>query len=219
MAYGGAAYWALVGMTIATATANIVAVWMVARWRPGPLVRGVGTRDMVRFGTNVTATNLVNYFARRFDHLLLGWWWGATPLGLYTKANSLVETPLNRAPIPIGSVLIPSLSRLAGEPERYRDSYLRVLEMALVLMPASAFLIACASWLIPWLLGPRWGDAAPIFGALAVLGLVRPIEVSSLWLFITQNRVHEALRWSVAAALITAPPWSSGSAGADWGSD
>jgi PST family polysaccharide transporter len=205
MAWWGSAYWALVAMTIAVASTNLVAAWIAAPWRPGRPMRRVGTRELVRFGTHVTGTNLLNYFSRRLDHLLLGWWWGATVLGLYTKANSLVETPWNRALIPVGSVVIPSLSRLAGEPERYRASFLRILEkLALVVLPGAAFMIASAQWLIPFLLGERWAEAAPIFGALAVLGLARPIEVASLWLFMTQNRADQALRWSTFGGLIAA---------------
>lgn len=214
LAYRDAAYWALVGMTLAAALTTLVTVWIAARWRPSWPVKGVGTREMVRFGANVTGTNLVTYLSRRLDYMLIGWWWGAAPLGLYTKANSLVETPMNRALVPIGSVILPSLSRLADEPERYRVSYLRVLEkLALVLIPAAVFMIASAGWLIPWLLGPNWAGAAPVFGALAVLGLVRPMEFASFWLFHTQNRAHEALRWSVFAglsssgAVVVGLPW------------
>ncbi len=205
VAYQGGGYWALVAMTIASAFANAVAVWVASGWRPGRPVRGVGTREMVRFGGQVTGTNLVGYLGRRLDQLLLGWWWGAIPLGLYTKSNSLVEAPLNRAFVPIGSVVVPSLSRLAGEPTRYRDAYLRVLEkLCLVSMPGAAFMAGCAQWLIPALLGPNWSEASPIFAVLALLGFLRPIEGSSWWLFVPQDRADDALRWSFAAAGISA---------------
>jgi PST family polysaccharide transporter len=204
MVYWGAGYWALVGMTIATVATNLVAVWIACEWRPARPVRGVGAREMIRFGTHVTGTNVVNYLSRRLDHVLVGWWWGAAPLGLYTKADSLVETPTNRVLLPIGAVTVPSLSRLADEPERYRDAYLRTLEkLALGLMPGSVFLIGCANWLIPFALGPRWADAAPIFGTLAALAFVRPIDGSDWWLFVSQNRAREGFRCSLVRVVIT----------------
>lgn len=204
MAYAGAGYWALVGMSMTSVATNAGAVWFACAWRPGRPVRGVEIGEMIRFGSHVTGTNLVGYFSRRLDHVLVGWWWGAIPLGLYTKANSLVEAPMSRALSSMGSVTVPSLSRLADKPERYRRAYLRILGMlALALMPASAFLIGSAELLIPFLLGPRWVEAAPIFGFLAVLTFVAPVDGSSLLLLLTQNRAHEALRWSLVRGLIT----------------
>lgn len=204
LAYEGAGYWALVGMTLASSAVNAVAVWIACGWLPGRPARGVGTREMIRFGGHVTGANLVGYLSRRLDHALLGWWSGAIVLGLYTKANSLVQTPTNRALTPIGSVVVPSLSRLSEEPDRYRAAYLRVLEkLALVLMPGSVFMIGSAQWLIPFLLGPRWAEAAPIFGILAILGVLRPVDGSTWWLFVTQNRAGEGFRLSLMGALIT----------------
>jgi len=204
MAYSGAGYWALVGMSMTSVATNAGAVWVACGWRPGRPVRGVEVREMIRFGSHVTGTNLVGYLSRRLDHALVGWWWGAIPLGLYTKANSLVEAPMTRALSSMGSVTVPSLSSLADRPERYRGAYLRILTMlALALMPAAAFLVGTAQLLIPFLLGPRWVEAAPIFGALAVLTFVAPVDGSSLLLFLTQNRAREALRWSLVRGLLT----------------
>jgi O-antigen/teichoic acid export membrane protein len=215
MAYHGAAYWSLVGMTIASSTSNALAVWVVSRWRPGRPARSVGSLELIRFGTGVTGANLATYLSNRLDQVLLGWWWGAVPLGLYTKATSLVETPINRALTPVGSVVVPSLSRLLDEPARYRRAYLRILEkLALFSFPGAVFMVACAHWIVPFLLGPRWAGAAPMFGALAVLGLVRPIDASTLWLFITQNRAMEALRWSLLAGIISG---GAAAIGLPWG--
>lgn len=216
VAWTGGGYWALVAMPVASAAANAVAVWAWTGWRPGAPARRVGSREMVRFGSQVTGTNLVTYVSRRLDQFLLGWWSGATALGLYTKSVSLVEAPLNRALTPIATVVLPTLSRLRAEPVRYRDAYLRIVAMlCLVSMPGAAFMIGCSRWLIPFLLGPQWSEAAPIFAVLAVLGFLRPIEGSNWWLFVTQERAGEGLRWSVIGALITSAavivgvPWGA----------
>jgi O-antigen/teichoic acid export membrane protein len=214
IAWLGGGYWALVAMPLASAVASGLGVWIYSRWLPGPPVKGTGAREMLRFGSQVTGTNLVTYFSRRLDQFLLGWWSGATALGLYTKSVSLVEAPLNRALAPIATVVLPTLSQLSSQPKRYRDGYLRILEMlCLVSMPGAAFMIGCAAWLIPFLLGPQWKDAAPMFAVLSVTGFLRPIEGSNWWLFVTQERAAEGLRWSVisagisAASVVVGLPW------------
>lgn len=216
VAWYGGAYWALVAMPVASAFASLTAVSIYSRWKPGRPVRGVGTRDMVRFGSQVMGTNLVTYLSRRLDQFLLGWWSGAVPLGLYTKSISLVEAPLSRALAPISTVVVPSLATLTTQPERYRQAYLRVLRMlCLISMPGAAVMIGCAPWLITLLLGAHWTDAAPIFSVLSVIGFVRPIEGSNWWLFTTQNRAAEGLRWSTIAAgiscvaVVVGLPWGA----------
>jgi PST family polysaccharide transporter len=215
LAWHGAGYWALVAMPVTSALASAIALWSWSGWRPGPAARGIGAREMVRFGGQVTGTNLVQYFSRRLDQFLLGWWSGPVALGLYDRSVSLVDAPLNRAMGPIATVVLPTLSQLAGQPERYRDAYRRMVEMlCLVSMPGAAFMIGCAGQLIPFVLGERWSAAAPIFAVVSVLGFLRPIEGSNWWLFATQDRAGESLRWSLVGALISAV---SVAAGLSWG--
>jgi PST family polysaccharide transporter len=205
LAWQGAGYWALVAMPVTSALASAIALWSWSGWRPGPPARGIGAREMVRFGGQVTGTNLVGYFSRRLDQFLLGWWSGPVALGLSDRSVSLVDAPLNRAMGPIATVVLPTLSQLAGQPERYRDAYRRMVEMlCLVSMPGAAFMIGCAGLLIPFVLGERWSDAAPIFAVVSVLGFLRPIEGSNWWLFATQDRAGESLRWSMVGAVISA---------------
>lgn len=215
VAWYGGAYWALVAMPVASALVSGIGIWIQSGWRPGPPVRRTGSREMVAFGSQVTTTNLVGYVSRRLDQFLLGWWSGATALGLYTKSVSLVEAPLTRAMGPIATVVLPSLARLNDQPERYRRAYVRILEMlSLVSMPGTAFMTGCAAWLIPFLLGKQWADAAPIFAVLSILGFLRPIEGSNWWLFTTQNRAAEGLRWSMISAVISS---ASVVVGLPWG--
>lgn len=215
LAWQGAGYWALVAMPVTSAIASSIALWSWSGWRPGPAARRVGAREMVRFGSQVTGTNLVTYFSRRLDQFLLGWWSGPTALGLYDRSMSLVDAPLNRAMGPIATVVLPTLSQLAHEPVRYREAYRRMVEMlCLVAMPGAAFMIGCSDWLIPFVLGKRWTEAAPIFAVLSVIGFLRPIEGSNWWLFTTQDRAGEGLRWSMISGLISA---ASVVVGLPWG--
>jgi PST family polysaccharide transporter len=204
-ALNGFGYWSLVAMTISTAAVNAAAVWIKSGWIPGLPTRGSGVREMVRFGRQLTGANLVSQFATRLDHILMGWWWGPAMLGLYSKASSLIDIPIRRGMAPINSLVMTTLSRVAPEPARYRTAYLRVLEkFALGVMPFCAFGIGCGGWLVPFLLGPRWTDAAPMFQALAVVGLLLPLNASNQWLLVTQQRGQELIPWSVAGALMAA---------------
>ncbi len=80
-AWYGLGYWALVLMQIATSIANAVGVWVACSWRPGVPLRHSGISSMLAFGGNMTGFNIVNYFSRNLDNILIGQYWGSATVG------------------------------------------------------------------------------------------------------------------------------------------
>lgn len=209
-------YWSLVGMTVAGAAVNMVLVWRHSRWRPGRPLWTAEVWPMLRFGGNLTGFELVNYCARNADNALIGWCWGAGPLGLYSKAYNLLMMPLRQISAPLGSVLVPALSRLNDQPDRYRRVYLNVIEkIALATVPGIALLIATADWVVYIVLGPNWVEAGRVFKWLGIAALVQPVTNTTGWLFVSQGRAGDMLRWGiiggplVIASFIIGLPWGA----------
>jgi Membrane protein involved in the export of O-antigen and teichoic acid len=216
LAWRGAHYWALVGQQLAVAFASAAAVWVFCRWRPGRPSRNTGVREMLAFGGNVTGYNVVNYFARNGDNLLIGKVWGSQSLGLYDKAYQLLLFPLTQINYPVSAVLVPTLSRLVDEPERYRAAFLRTLEkIVMVTMPAIAFLMVTADWVVQVVLGPQWTPAGRIFAWLAVAGFLQPVGNTTGWLFVSQNRTRTMLHWGFVGSataiisIVIGLPWGA----------
>lgn len=216
MALMGYGYWALVALYLGTQIATALCAWILCPWRPGRPGPIQKVADMLKFGGNLTGFSIINYFSRNLDNFLIGRYYGAQQLGLYAKAYSLLLLPITQINAPIQSVAVPSLSRLIGEPERYRQAYLRILEkLTLLAMPLVSFFIVTSDWVIFTLLGPQWGGAAAIFSFLGIAGLVQPIANTSGWLFITQDRAHHQLRWGVISgflsilAIVAGLPWGA----------
>lgn len=204
LALHGARYWALVGQQIAMALTNTVAVWMFCGWRPGWPTRRSRTRDMLIFGGNVTGFNVLNYFARNGDNLLIGRVWGSQALGYYANAYQLLLLPLTQINTPVSAVLLPTLSRLVSDPERYRSAFCRSLEkVVMITMPGVALLLVTSDWVIATILGPQWAPSARILMWLAVAGLVQPVGNTTSWLYISQNRTSQLLRWGGIGSGIT----------------
>jgi PST family polysaccharide transporter len=144
----GARYWALVINQLVLATVSVIGMWAACRWRPSWPRRGAGVRSMLTFGGNVTGFNVMQYFARNADNALIGKFWGAYQLGLYSRAYQMLLMPMQQINAPLASVAVPALSRLADSPERYRDAYLKILEkLVMITMPLGAFMIATSDWL------------------------------------------------------------------------
>jgi PST family polysaccharide transporter len=216
MAWNGFRYWALVASQLAVAATSTLLIFSFVRWTPGLPKRNTGVRSMIKFGGNLTGFTTINYFSRNLDNLLIGRFWGAQQLGLYSRAYQLMALPIEQINEPVTSVAVPSLSRLIDSPESYRKAYLRMLEkIALLTMPCVVLMIVTSDWIIQIILGSQWVDATRIFVLLGVTALFQPVANTTGWLLISQGRTHHMLQWGlisgpiIMAAIVVGLPWGA----------
>jgi PST family polysaccharide transporter len=216
LAANGAGYWALAVATVVEQSAYSVGAWRSSGWRPGPLRMPSGIRSLLTFGGDLTGFNLLNFVARNVDNLLVGRYWGADALGHYSRAYNLLLIPLRQINTPLGGVATPTLCRLADQPERYRQAYLRILEkVTAITMPMVTFLIVTSDWLIAILLGPQWREVSVLFALLGIGALFQPAANTTGWLFVSQNRTREFLAWGgmgggiLTLAIVAGLPWGA----------
>lgn len=195
-------YWALYAGTLTGAALPALCYWMNSRWRPGFPRKVDGVGELLHFGAGITGFNFANFFARNLDNILIGKYWGEAQLGLYDRAYKLLLFPLSQIANPLSRVMVPALSRLNGEPDRYRSAYLRVMRlMLLVALPGVATAVATSDILIPFFLGEQWRESSDIFRALGFAGLLQPLNNPAGWLFISQGRSGDFMRWGIVTAV------------------
>ena len=202
-AWYGAGYWALVLMQLATVIANAIGVWVACRWRPGLPRRDSNIRSMLAFGKNLTGFRLVNYFSRNLDNVLIGRYWGPQALGLYDKAYRLVLLPVEQINHPVTSVALPSLSRLATDPQKYRNHYYKAILVITTLgMPIMAFLFAAADQVIFLFLGQQWMESVLIFRCLMPAAFLGTFNVATGWVYQSLGRTDRQFRWGIITSTI-----------------
>lgn len=196
-------YWALVVLTISVAALRALGSWIACQWLPSFPKKGAGVRAMIGFGANLTGFNFVNYFARSGDNMLIGWWWGAEPLGFYERAYKLMMAPLQQINAPLSGVMIPALSRLVTQPEKYRAAYFQaVAVLQIVSCPAMAFVAVMAPQIVDVVFGPGFEQAGPILRWLAIAGFFQPLVSSLGWLYISQGRGRELVHWGFMSCFL-----------------
>lgn len=175
LAFQGWSYWSLVWGNLSGSLITTVLFFILSPFRPGLMVKGTGIRDMLKFGANVTAFDFVNYFNRNLDNILVGRVWGATALGVYSRAYSLLLMPINAIRSPIMAVAFPALSSLQSRPSDYRSYYRSILiALSSLSVPFMGFIILAAEPIVAIVLGERWAAVAPILRAMGVAGLIQP---------------------------------------------
>ncbi len=113
--------------------------------------------------------NVVNYFSRNLDKLIIGKHFSMTQLGYYDKSYRLMQLPLQNITFVITPVLHPILSSLQSNPQELSRKNDRLVEsLACISFPLGILLYFCAEEIITILFGPGWLPAVPIFRILAL---------------------------------------------------
>ncbi len=197
-------YWALWVAMLLSAIATFIASWIATGWRPmSPFVKA-DISPFVKFGINFAGFNILNYFARNADNVIIAKAFGPMPLGLYDRSYKLLLAPLSNINAPVSRVMQPILARLRDEPERYRLAYIRAASMVTwICVPGIAALTVTAHSFIHIMFGERWMAAAPIFAWLGVAGLNQPLSNTTGWLFLSQHRTREMFHWGLVGSSTT----------------
>lgn len=208
-------YWSLVWGSLSGAMVTTTIILLLSPFRPRAFTMGSGIREMLKFGANVTAFDIVNYFHRNLDNVLIGKVWGPDALGLYSRAYSLLMLPLSAVRAPINSVGYPALSQLQTFPDEFRR-YCRSLIaiVAFLSMPLVAFLGASAHLFISFALGPGWEQSAQIFLILSFAAFIQPVSSIRGMVMLSTGKADRYLRWGIANAVLTSAAFC---AGVSWG--
>ncbi len=197
----GYGYWALVAAIVVQVAIKLVLIWSVSGWRPQLPSRNTQTRRLLKFGANLTAGTLMYSLARGADNLLIGRFFGAAAVGLYSRASILLLRPLQQFMAPIIAVVVPALSRVQGQRDRYRRTFLQVFEaIALMSFLLTGLLLPLAHPLTLVVLGPKWEAAAVIFAAFTVAAMTYPPTSAATWLFASQGRGKD---WVLASSIVS----------------
>jgi PST family polysaccharide transporter len=164
-------------------------------WRPSLPRRDADVGSMVAFGGNVAASYLIFNLNRNVDNVLIGWYWGAAPLGLYSRAYNLLMLPVRQLSAPAASVAVPAFSKIQSDPERFARYYLRATSLIMwISAPLFGFLFVAAKPVIVLVLGAKWQDAAPVFQILAISALGQMLLETTVWLLISRGQSQRLLK-------------------------
>ena len=188
LALRGAGYWAILALPLTVNWSQTVLSWLMVRWRPGLPHLDPEIRTMVGFGGNVAVSYVIFNWVRSADNILIGRYWGAGPLGLYSRAFNLLTLAINQITAPTCSVAIPALSRIQDDAELFAKYYLKIMNLIVwIVASLFGFLLVAATPVIVLVLGAKWREAAPVFQILTISALGQVLLESTLWVLISQG--------------------------------
>jgi O-antigen/teichoic acid export membrane protein len=218
----GWSYWALVGKMVLSSAINSLLLWIFCKWRPGRPRRNSGVMPLVRFGGQLTLAQWLWTVLRKADDALIGWAWGATAVGYYTRAYGLLLMPTQQLTSPLAMAAIPTLSRLQDDPARFRRYYLRGIEFVTFIgFPLVVLLFVVAEDFVSFVFGEKWLPSVPIFRALGPASLIEMTAPAASWIYTPLGRSDRELKMAAVyvplyvGAVLCGLPW--GALGVAWG--
>jgi PST family polysaccharide transporter len=132
--------------------------------------------------------NLINYFSRNLDILLIGKYFGVNSLGFYEKSYRLMLLPLSNITHVLSAVIHPVFSDYQNDTNYITNVYLKLIKLlAFIGFPLSVFLFFNARELIFLLFGAQWEKSILLFQFLSFSVGFQMIVSSSGAIFQTAN--------------------------------
>ena len=120
---------------------------------------GPGLGHLVRFGGTLTLSNVLGYFMQGLDSVVLGYLFGSAGVGLYNRAQSLLQTPMQQFMPTVMSVATSAFSRLAPDADSFERNTLRLLGMVSCAAGlVVALVVGTADWIVALMLGDQWTE-------------------------------------------------------------
>lgn len=172
----GFGVWSLVGQQLVNRLVEVATLWRVSSWRPGFKVSLKPLKELLGFGVNVTAFNLSNFFNRRSDDFLIGYFLGPVALGHYTVAYRVLTVMTQLLAATTTQVALPTFSKMQEQPERLRSAFYTVTQFtSLISFPAFLGVAVLAPELVVTLFGSQWTESIPVMEVLALVGIQQSV--------------------------------------------
>ena len=191
-AFLGWGYWAIIILNLSQTVFTVCLVWIACEWRPSWPKMSQSVKDFIHFGAGISGFNIINYFSRNSDDILIGNRLGPIAVGFYSKAYQLLMLPINQLRNPLMSVALPAMSKLQNDAGRYISYYKKyTFILAFFSMPLVISLAIFSREIVLIVLGAQWIESGKIFLVLAIAAFVQPVSASSGLIMISSGQTKK----------------------------
>lgn len=203
MAYKGYGVWALVTQNIANSVLNATLLWLFVRWIPQRTFSMQSFRQLFGFGSKLLASGLLDTIYNNIYPLVIGKFFSASTLGVYSRASSLAQYPSSNLTSVLQSVTFPVLSSIQNDEERLGNAYRRLLRMSVfIIFPLMIGLSAVADPFIRLVLTDKWEGAIYLLQIVCFSMMWYPVHAINLNLLQVKGRSDYFLKLEIIKKII-----------------
>lgn len=190
-AINGMGIYSLIFKTISHTFLITLFAFIYSSWRPKLFFSFDSIKQTTSFTIPLIANNLLNYWVRNIDDLLIGRNIGTSSLGFYNRSYQVMILPISNFTSVIGSVLFPSLCKIREKVQIVKGIYITSLRLiSLLVTPIMMLLIFFTEEIIIVLFGNEWLPMNNTLKILALLSIFQSIASFVGILFLTYEKTN-----------------------------
>lgn len=133
-------------------------------------------KHIVGFSGNLLSFNLINYFSRNLDVILIGKFFSSSILGIYSIAYKIMLFPVQSMTFVVSRALLPNISSNLSDIESIRDNYFNcILFISALTAPLMLGLSALSEDFVTLFFDPKWKIMSSIIMWLAPIAIIQAI--------------------------------------------
>lgn len=171
LAFQGFGVWSLAYKYVSLSLLLSISFYVINPWFPKYFVYKSSFNKLFGFGSKLLAAGILNKVYQNIYKLIIGKYFAAATLGLYTQAKLYVNQVTQSAVSTLQTVTYPVLSKAKEDPERLKEAYRKIImASSYVIFPLTMGLAVMAKPLILTFVGEKWIEAVPFLQLICLSG-------------------------------------------------
>jgi len=206
LAYKGLGVWSLVYRNVFQSFFQSVLFWFNSQWRPNRNFDIAVLKNMFGFSSKLLISAIIDKLYFNVYNLVIAKYFSANELGLFTRAKMFKDMIAENLSEIVGKVFFPVLSSIQNEPERLKESYIKIfLSINFVVWIFLFGLAGIAEPLILVLLGDHWVNSVIYLQLLCFVGVFYPMHALAKSVFYVFGRSGLFLRIQIFVKILAIP--------------
>jgi O-antigen/teichoic acid export membrane protein len=203
MAVSGFGAGSLVAMQVARGIVETVVLLAGSAWRPRLRYSRAHCQELFGFAGPIIGQCLWSRVNDELPKVVLGAFLGPNAVGIYTLARRPLDLLAEVFLSPLISVVMPTISRVQGEPTKIDRFFNTAVRMAVIAgFPAFIGFAAIAPEAVPFIFGDQWAGGVLAVQILMPLGLQRTIEGICAFTILALGHPGLILKFSLAYMIL-----------------
>jgi len=203
LAFSGYGVWSLVFQTMVFSFTLSVLIGFSIKEKPKFYIKLKEIKSVANYSLNLSGFNIINYFVRNADYILIQKFLGEQQLGYYTLAYRLMLYPLQNITAIITRVMFPALSRIQNDNVKFKEVYIKLINViALITFPLMLGLIAVNNNFVFVVFGVKWEPVITLILILAPLGLIQSVYTPAGMIYQAKGRTDWWFKWGVLTGIL-----------------
>ena len=198
LAYNGYGVWSLVWSSISSSIISTSLLWLLSDWRPKWIFDVEKFKYHFNYGSKLTLAELLDKFFSNIFLIVIGKFFSAAQVGLYTRAETMNQLPVKNISRALDRVTFPLFVSIQNDDSRLKKIYSKLLKLVVfIITPVMIILGVLAEPIFRYLFTENWLDAVPYFQILCITGILYPLHSYNLDILNVKGRSDLFLKLEV----------------------